>query len=227
MGVIFLIQPAELVGTNRYKIGYICDKKIKEYINNYLDGTRFILILECNNIQNIINEIKTILKQEFNLIASDEYYEGNENDIKQIIINVFNKYMNFNNNNNNISVNNNNSYVNKNEDIDDIDSICNSDDNNATQNDINNINKNDKLIDTSLQKFKNNNLHKKKHEFVTIKNITDTYYKNEEYLKLKNMNITVKRKYIVEYLKRYKWFNDNFKEKHKDIRSVLLNYIIQ
>jgi phosphorylcholine metabolism protein LicD len=39
--------------------------------------------------------------------------------------------------------------------------------------------------------------------------------------------LTVKRKYIVEYLKGYKWFNDNFKEKHKDIRSVLLNYIIQ
>jgi len=64
-------------------------------------------------------------------------------------------------------------------------------------------------------------------DFVTIKNITNTYYKNEEYLKLKKLNITVKRKYIVEYLKRYKWFNDNFKEKHKDIRSVLLNYIIQ
>ena len=72
-----------------------------------------------------------------------------------------------------------------------------------------------------------NNLHKKKHEFVRIKNITDTYYKNEEYLKLKNMNITVKKKYIINYLKKYKWFNENFKEKHKDIRSVLLNYIIQ
>lgn len=41
------------------------------------------------------------------------------------------------------------------------------------------------------------------------------------------MNITVKRKYIVEYLKKYKRFNENFKEKHKDIRSVLLNYMIQ
>ena len=224
IGTIFLIQPAELVGTNRYKIGFICDKKIKEYINNYLDDTRFILILESNNVQNIINEIKTIFKQKFNSIASDEYYEGNENDIKQIIINIIDKYLNF---NNNIIVNNHNSYVNNNDDIDYIDSTCNSDDDNATQNDINNIDKNDKLIDTSLQKFIKNNLHKKKHEFVTIKNITDTYYKNEEYLKLKNMNITVKKKYIINYLKKYKWFNENFKEKHKDIRSVLLNYIIQ
>lgn len=224
IGTIFLIQPAELVGTNRYKIGFICDKKIKEYINNYLDGTRFILILESNNVQNIINEIKTVFKQKFNSIASDEYYEGNENDIKQIIINIIDKYLNF---NNNIIVNNHNSYVNNSDDIDDIDSTCNSDDDNETQNDINNIDKNDKLIDTSLQIFIKNNLHKNKNDFVTIKNITNTYYKNEEYLKLKKLNITVKRKYIVEYLKKYKWFNENFKEKHKDIRSVLLNYIIQ
>ena len=178
IGTIFLIQPAELVGTNRYKIGFIHDKNTKEYINNYLDGTRFIIMLECNNLQNIINEKKNILKQKFKLVACDEYYEGKECEIKQFIIAIIDKYLNI--NSDHIIENDN---IDENDDIDENDNININD----------NIDEN-KIVNKSLHIFIKNNLQKKKYEFVTIKTIINTYYKNDEYLKLKKNEYNSKKK---------------------------------
>jgi hypothetical protein len=80
------------------------------------------------------------------------------------------------------------------------------------------------MIDKSINLFIKNKLHKKKDSYITIQNIIEQYKKGVEYNKINKYGVDVSRKYIVEYLNKYKWFRDNFKTKHKDIRSVLLNY---
>lgn len=92
---------------------------------------------------------------------------------------------------------------------------------------INTISKNiDKteLINKSIGEFIKNNLKKKKYSFVSIQTIMDKYKHSKDFKTIKPKVINITRTHIVEYLSKYKWFNDNFKAKHKDIRSVILNY---
>ncbi len=60
-GIIYLIQPSELVGTNRYKIG--CSTKPSlERCNSYKNGTRYLCVMECDEPY----KLETIIKNEFN-----------------------------------------------------------------------------------------------------------------------------------------------------------------
>ena len=63
-GIIYLIQPSELVGTNRYKIGCSKDASLNRCINGYKKGTRYITIMECINPllleKNIKNEFNKL-----------------------------------------------------------------------------------------------------------------------------------------------------------------------
>jgi hypothetical protein len=77
-GIIYFIQPCELVGTNRYKVGCSNKPNIDRCKNGYRKGTRFICILECYNPFNLEGKIKKIFNLKFTLIAGKEFYEGNE-----------------------------------------------------------------------------------------------------------------------------------------------------
>ena len=46
-GIIYFIQPAELVGTNRYKIGCSKNANLDRCKKGYKKETRFICIMEC------------------------------------------------------------------------------------------------------------------------------------------------------------------------------------
>ena len=48
-GIIYLIQPTELIGTRRYKMGCSENTELERVKNGYKKGTRYILIMECNN----------------------------------------------------------------------------------------------------------------------------------------------------------------------------------
>jgi hypothetical protein len=87
-GVIYLIQPAELVGTNRYKIG--CSKKpnLDRVKKGYKKGTRYLHIAECEEPHKTESCIKIRFNDKFTLIAGKEYYEGDETNMKQEFINV-------------------------------------------------------------------------------------------------------------------------------------------
>ena len=84
----------------------------------------------------------------------------------------------------------------------------------------------DDIRNKSLTLFLKNNLHKKKGDFTTVKKLIEAYNKSNEYKKLQEAKITINRSYIVLYLSKYKWYKDNYREKYKDIRSVIMNYII-
>lgn len=85
-GIIYLIQPVELIGTERYKIGMSGNPNLNRCINGYKKGSRYICIMECNNPLILEKNIKRQFNKKFKLIAGKEYYEGNEKDM----LNVFN-----------------------------------------------------------------------------------------------------------------------------------------
>lgn len=110
-GIIYLIQPAELVGTNRYKIGMSRNPDLERCKNGYKKGSRYLCIMECNEPIKLENKIKKIFNLKFKLIAGNEYFEGNENEILNIFLEIVNNYklkinndMNKNDNNNELNI---------------------------------------------------------------------------------------------------------------------------
>lgn len=90
-GIIYLVQPSELVGTKRYKIGCSTKPTLDRVKNGYKKGTRYLHIAECNEPYKIEGEIKKIFDNKFILIAGNEYYEGDESMMKQEFINLIMK----------------------------------------------------------------------------------------------------------------------------------------
>ena len=90
MPIVYLIQPAELVGTNRYKIGKSSKDDLSR-IKSYKLGSRHISIMNCDNH----DYVETMLIDQFNFkykkVAGNEYFEGDENDMlktfNEIVIN--------------------------------------------------------------------------------------------------------------------------------------------
>ena len=86
-GIIYLLQPAELVGTNRYKIG--CSGKADlSRVRSYKTGTRYIHVMECDKPFHIESIIKIRFQQKFKLIAGQEYFEGDELEMKRVFFNI-------------------------------------------------------------------------------------------------------------------------------------------
>lgn len=91
-GIIYLIQPTELLGTNRYKFG--CSTKLDfSRLKSYKVGSRYIYTYECINPFKLEKYIINILKLQFLLIAGHEYFEvDNEIEIKITICNCILQY---------------------------------------------------------------------------------------------------------------------------------------
>jgi hypothetical protein len=91
-GIVYLVQPAELVGTNRYKIGCSSKNDLSRCKNGYKTGTRYIHIMECTEPFNIESQIKRVFNEKFKLIAGKEYFEGNETDMKTTFFEIVTNY---------------------------------------------------------------------------------------------------------------------------------------
>lgn len=87
-GIVYLIQPTELVGTNRYKIGCSKSSTLDRVKNGYKNGTRYIFINECKNPLKIEKQIKQVFNKKFTLIAGSEYFMGNENEMLEEYLNI-------------------------------------------------------------------------------------------------------------------------------------------
>ena len=87
-GIVYFIQPTELINTNKYKIG-MSRKNDLSRLKSYHKGTRFISIMSCNNPLLLEGLIKNKFQNKYKLIAGNEYFEGDEknmlNDFLQII----------------------------------------------------------------------------------------------------------------------------------------------
>jgi len=91
-GTLYFIQPAELVGTNRYKIGCSagCDM-IR--CKSYKKGTRYIMVLECLQPFVVEKEVKSQFDARFKRIAGREYYEGDETEMRDIFYSIYLQYL--------------------------------------------------------------------------------------------------------------------------------------
>jgi hypothetical protein len=86
MGIVYLVQPEELLNTNRFKVG--CSKN-NDYsrISKYHKKCKIISIRECEeNYKKIEKKIICKFKNKYKLIAGNEYFEAD----KKIIENEFN-----------------------------------------------------------------------------------------------------------------------------------------
>ena len=76
-GITYFIQPSELVGTNRYKIGCSTDTELKR-CKGYKKGTKYISINYCKCPFTIEKELIRIFNEKFKLISGREFFEGDE-----------------------------------------------------------------------------------------------------------------------------------------------------
>lgn len=92
-GIVYLIQPAELVGTNRYKIGCSRDTNLSRLINGYKKGSRYIIIRELNNPFDVESMILNTFRSKFSIIAGNEYFQGIEIDMSQEFNKIVDEYI--------------------------------------------------------------------------------------------------------------------------------------
>lgn len=89
-GTIYLVQPEELLGTKRFKIGCSAKNDLERFKNGYKKGTRFIHIMECTDPFTLESEIKKVFNEKFKLIAGKEYFEGDEIEMKNEFYKIVN-----------------------------------------------------------------------------------------------------------------------------------------
>lgn len=91
MGFVYLIQPCELKGTNRFKVGASSLSNLSR-LKSYKSGTRYICFFECKDA---FDTEKTLIKEfnaRYKLIAGREYFEVNqEEDAIALFMNIVQK----------------------------------------------------------------------------------------------------------------------------------------
>jgi hypothetical protein len=92
-GNIYLIQPEELLQTNRYKIGCSTKNDLSR-VNSYKKKSRYLYIAECIYPFALEANIKNVFNNKYKLIAGKEYFEGNEKDIVNDFVKIVNDYNN-------------------------------------------------------------------------------------------------------------------------------------
>ena len=91
-GIIYFIQPAELIDTNRFKIGCSSKPNLNRLQNGYKSDSRFLCVMECFDPFSLEKIIIDAFKNKFLLIAGNEYFCGNESDMLDMFIDLTIKY---------------------------------------------------------------------------------------------------------------------------------------
>lgn len=73
-GIVYLIQPKELICTKKYKVG--CSSKSDlSRCKSYRKGSRYLIIMECKYPIKVESEIIKNFNKKFKLIAGKEFFE--------------------------------------------------------------------------------------------------------------------------------------------------------
>jgi hypothetical protein len=90
MGIVYLVQPCELIGTKRLKVG-MSRKNTKERIKKgYRKGTQTLSVYYCDNPEIMEKYILNEFNKHFKLIAGKEFFEGEKSKMKQVFEKCFN-----------------------------------------------------------------------------------------------------------------------------------------
>lgn len=87
-GTLYFIQPAELVGTHRYKIGCSAKNDMVR-CKSYRQGTRYLMILECNDPFGVETVVKRRFDATFHRVAGKEYFEGDELEMRHLFYETY------------------------------------------------------------------------------------------------------------------------------------------
>ena len=85
MGIVYLIQPAELVGTDRAKVG-CSGKSDLSRVLQYKKGTKPLGIFYTEHPFTLEKAIITIFNSHFTKIAGNEYFMGNIDEMRKIFV---------------------------------------------------------------------------------------------------------------------------------------------
>lgn len=80
MPMVYFIQPAELIGTDRYKIGRTSKNDLTR-IRSYKNGSRYLFIMECDDDVKLEKALIAKFNQKFDKLAGNEYFRGDESDM--------------------------------------------------------------------------------------------------------------------------------------------------
>ncbi len=92
MGILYFVQPQELISTNRYKIGRSSKNDLSR-LRSYHKGARNLAVFDCLN-ENIVESILIQeFKKKYKIISGNEYFEiKDENEALKLFIEIFLKY---------------------------------------------------------------------------------------------------------------------------------------
>jgi hypothetical protein len=83
-GIIYLVQPCELVGTDVFKVGCSTINSLTRVQHGYKLGTRYIQINECINPLYVEKLLIKECKKKFKLTAGREYFKCDETEIREV-----------------------------------------------------------------------------------------------------------------------------------------------
>lgn len=78
VGIVYLVQPKELIGTSRYKVGCSESATLTRVQRGYRAGTRYLFIMECDKPRELERILITTFEKNFERIAGNEYFQGDE-----------------------------------------------------------------------------------------------------------------------------------------------------
>ena len=90
-GIVYLIQPNILIGTDRYKIG-CSGKNNLQRIKSYGDNTRIIAINECDNPFLLEKQLKCEFTKKFKILSGKEYFIGDSKLMEKEFLETVFKY---------------------------------------------------------------------------------------------------------------------------------------
>lgn len=93
MGILYLVQPAILLNTDRYKIGRSSKGDLSR-VRSYGNKTRYLCIMEIDNDIYVERLLINHFNKKYKLIAGHEYFEGDENSMLNTFIDVVMAYKN-------------------------------------------------------------------------------------------------------------------------------------
>lgn len=82
MGIIYLVQPAQLIGTDRYKLGCSRESGTKRVDIGYNDGTVVHIVEYVDNPFEVERTLVQRFNELFRCVGGREYFAG---DIKQML----------------------------------------------------------------------------------------------------------------------------------------------
>lgn len=91
-GYVYFVQPAELVGTDRYTIGCGGADNYSKIAENYHENTRRLIIVGCENPFVLKKKLLKAFANRFEVIAGNDFFKGDETDMKKLFNNVVMKY---------------------------------------------------------------------------------------------------------------------------------------